>query len=222
MYVKVVYTEENIRLGGRTAMTKVSVGDVLDGRELTSIHGEPVPLPEPSRLVHLQFRRYAGCPVCNLHLRCTAQRHDEILAAGIREVVVFHSSAETMLEFQGGLPFSAIADPEKELYAEFGVEKMSPTGALKAALSPRSWRAAGRALTRAPSLRGASGEGEGHLGLPADFLIGPDGRILAAKRGKYVDDQWSVDELLDLAKKARHAVLARPTPQTRVPESRPT
>jgi hypothetical protein len=40
--------------------------------------------------------------------------------------------------------------------------------------------------------------------LPADFLIGPGGRVLAAKYGKYVDDHWLVDELLDLAKNARH------------------
>jgi hypothetical protein len=73
---------------------------------------------------------------------------------------------------------------------------MSPA----AALDPRSWLAAGRALTGAPSLRGAAGKGEEHLGLPADFLIGRDGRVLAAKYAKYVADQWSVDELLDLAR----------------------
>jgi peroxiredoxin len=185
-----------------SAMTRVSAGDVLDRRELLTINGRPVEVPEHRRLVHLQFRRYAGCPVCNLHLRSVARRHDEILAAGICEVIVFHSSADTMLEFQGELPFAAIADPGKELYAEFGVQKMSHIGALKAALTPRSWRAAGRALTRAPSLRGAVGKGEGHLGLPADFLIGPDGRVLAAKYGEYVDDQWSVDELLELASRA--------------------
>jgi hypothetical protein len=39
----------------------------------------------------------------------------------------------------------------------------------------------------------------GRLGLPADFLIGPDGTILASKHGKHVYDQWSVDELLQLA-----------------------
>jgi hypothetical protein len=38
-----------------------------------------------------------------------------------------------------------------------------------------------------------------HLGLPADFLIAPDERIVAAKYGKHADDQWSVDELLNLA-----------------------
>jgi peroxiredoxin len=191
-------------------MAEVSAGDVVSGRELVTIRSEPVPIPESSRLVHLQFRRYAGCPVCNLHLRSVARRHDEITAAGIREVVVFHSRAETMLKFQGGLPFAAIADPEKKLYAEFGVEKMSPGTALATALTPRTWQAAGRALMRAPSLRGAAGKGEEHLGLPADFLIGPDGRVLATKRGEYVDDQWSVDELLELASRiARPASSAR-------------
>jgi AhpC/TSA family len=153
-------------------MTRVNVEDILSRHDPLTIYGDPVQIPEPHRLVHLQFRRYAGCPVCNLHLRSITRRHEEILAAGIREVVVFHSSAETMLEFQGELPFAAIADPEKKLYAEFGVEKMSPRVALMAALSPRSGLAAGRALRRAPSLRGAAGKGEEHLGLPADFLIG--------------------------------------------------
>jgi hypothetical protein len=95
-------------------MTEVNVGDRLKHRELVTIQGEPVQIPEPERLVHLQFRRYAGCPICNMHLRSIAHRHEEILVAGIREVVVFHSSAETMLEFQGELPLAAIADPDKK------------------------------------------------------------------------------------------------------------
>jgi peroxiredoxin len=192
------------------AVNEVKAEDVLNRRELVDIHGDLVRIPDLRRLVHLQFRRYAGCPVCNLHLRSIALRHDQILAAGIREVVVFHSSAETMLGFQGGLPFAAIVDPEKKLYAEFGVQKMSPMAALMAALSPRSWLTAGRALMRAPSLRGAAGRGAEHLGLPADFLIGPDGRVLAARYGKYVDDQWSVDELLDLAKNTQQMAGASP------------
>ena len=68
-----------------------------------------------------------------------------------------------------------------------------------AALDPRSWLAAGRAIARAPSLHGATGPGEQHMGLPADFLVGRDGRIVAAKYGRRVDDHWSVDELLGLA-----------------------
>ena len=109
---------------------------------------------------------------------------------------MFHSRRETMLGFQGGMPFAAIADPDKRLYAEFGVGQMS----WLSAFDPRSWRAVYRALTGSPSLRGAIGRGEAHMGLPADFLIGADGVMLAAKYGEYVDDHWSVDGLLALAR----------------------
>src|SRR5258708_18226813 len=110
-------------------MTQLNIGDTVRRRELNNIHGNTVRIPDTERLVHLQFRRYAGCPACNVHLWSIGRRHDEILAAGIREVVVFHSKRETMLEFQGELPFAAIADPDKKLYAEFGVGKMSPLSA---------------------------------------------------------------------------------------------
>src|SRR6266403_1406328 len=175
-------------------MSQLTVGDVVRHHEFTTIHGKQIRIPDSERLVHLQFRRYAGCPACNVHLRSIALRHDEILATGIREVVLFHSSRQTMLEFQGALPFAAIADPEKKIYAEFGVGTMSPLSVF----DPRSWRAVYRALTRSPNLRGAMGKGEQHMGLPADFLIGPDGVILAAKYGAYVDDHWSADDLLAL------------------------
>jgi peroxiredoxin len=176
-------------------MSRFDIGDVVRPLELTTIHGKPVRIPG-ERLLHLQFRRYAGCPACNVHLRAIARRHDELIAAGISEVVVFHSRRETMLDFQGALPFAAIADRDKALYAAFGVGRMSPLSAF----DPRSWRAVYRALTRSPSLRGAMGRGEEHMGLPADFLIGADGTVLAVKYGTYVDDHWSVDDLLALAR----------------------
>lgn len=174
-------------------MPKVEPDDVVPAHDLVDIHDKPVRIPDSDRLVHLQFRRFAGCPICNLHLRSISGRHDEIVAAGVREVAVFHSSAEAMREFQAELPFTTIADPEMELYREFGVES-SP----KSLLSPRAWLAATRGM-KGQSIRGAAGLGERHTGLPADFLIGSDGRVLATKYGHHADDQWSVDELLDLA-----------------------
>ena len=36
--------------------------------------------------------------------------------------------------------------------------------------------------------------------LPADFLIGPEGVVRAAKYGEYVDDHLSVDDLLALGR----------------------
>ena len=68
------------------------------------IQGEQITIPVPEFRTHLQFRRFAGCPGCNLHLQSIAQRHDEILGADLREVVVFYSSAQAMKPHQGDLP----------------------------------------------------------------------------------------------------------------------
>ena len=184
------------------ARVALDAGDLIQPRILQTIDGTSVTVPDPDRaLVHLQFRRYAGCPICSLHLRSFAQRHDEIVAAGMREVVVFHSP-EAELRKVHRLPFAVIADPEKRLYAEFGVGT-SP----RAVLDPRVWPTAIRAVALRASVDPKAGMEGGSFGLPADFLIAPDGRLLASKYGVHADDQWSVDELLHLGRESRPAPL---------------
>jgi hypothetical protein len=178
------------------------VGSVVDQRHLTAVNRPAVAVPDRDRLVHLQFRRFAGCPVCTLHLRSVVLRHAEIEAAGIVEVALFHSPADELREHVADFPFAVVADPDKRLYAEFGVES-----APRALLDPRVWPPIARAVLRAawatargrerpPPLRPHGGR----TGLPADFLIAPDGRIVAAKHGEHAYDQWTVDELLTLAR----------------------
>src|SRR5271167_2948651 len=71
---------------------KLKPGDTAPSVAVKSIHGVAVSIPDPKvKWVHLQFRRFAGCPICNLHLQSFIQRNQEIVDAGIREVVVFHS-----------------------------------------------------------------------------------------------------------------------------------
>lgn len=173
----------------------------MQPRRLVAVSGVEVDLPDPDHLVHLQFRRFAGCPVCHLHLRSVVARHDEIRAAGIREVVVFHSTADELREHVADLPFAVVADPERTLYREFGVES-----APRALLDPRGWPAIVRGILTAlpdvvrkrkplPPPRPVGGR----LGLPGDFLIAPDGRVVASRLGTHIYDQWSVDELLAMA-----------------------
>lgn len=171
------------------------------GLPFVDLDGRPVAIPDPDRLVHLQLRRFAGCPVCNLHLRTVVRRHDEITAAGVREVVVFHSTVEDLRPHTEDLPFPVIADPDKAIYRALGVESSK-----RSILDPRVWptviRAVGATIwgticgtDRPPTLfpRG------GRYGLPGDFLIGSDGTVLAVKYGEHADDQWTVDEVLALA-----------------------
>lgn len=135
---------------------KIDIGDRLAEREFHTITGATVHLPAPDRITHLQFRRYATCPLCNLHLRTITQRHDEILAAGIREIVVFHSPADELLEYQAELPFAVIADPDKHLYRDFGVEA-APRALLNHACgSPPSAPPSAPASSRRPRPTAAS------------------------------------------------------------------
>jgi peroxiredoxin len=185
----------------QAATRKIEPGDIIRSRQLITIRSERIDVPAADGLTHLQFRRFAGCPICNLHLQSMARRHDEIVAAGICEVAVFHSSIEDMLPHQGQLPFAVIADPGRALYAEFGVEK-SP----RALLHPRAWTAPLKPRTYPMVLRAvraggspAPRHGDSPLGLPADFLIEPDGKVVAAHYGRIANDQWSVDELLEMS-----------------------
>ncbi|GAA5156693.1 peroxiredoxin-like family protein [Pseudonocardia eucalypti] len=177
---------------------KIQPGDQVPARDLVDIHGEKVAVPDTERLVHLQFRRFAGCPICHLHLRSFVNRNEEVAAAGVREVVLFHSSAEELRRTAAELPFAVVGDPEKALYREFGVEH-----APRALLNPRALRAVVASVTEV--LRGrlprppVAAEG-GRLGLPGDFLVSPDGRVRAAKYGEHADDQWSVEDVLALAR----------------------
>ena len=180
---------------------RIHPGAMIAPQQLVTIRSERISLPDLQKLTHLQFRRFAGCPVCNLHLRSIVQRHEEMLAASVREVVVFHSSAQELLPHAGALPFAVIADPYKKLYRAFGVE-----ASLTALLDPRAWPAILLGILRS---MGAIFRGQepvpalnphgGRLGLPADFLIASDGQVLACKYGTHAYDQWSVDEILTLA-----------------------
>jgi hypothetical protein len=172
---------------------KLERGAQAPALSLTSIRGEPVAIPDPkARAVHLQFRRFAGCPVCNFHLLSLSRRLDDIRAAGIHEVAVFHSSREEMLKYQAQLPFDCVADPEKALYRQFGVEAswLAPLHPLVLWAGFRGLLATRKLYKRAEN---------GIRGLPADFLIAPDGTLLAAHYGRHAYDNWDADQLLRLA-----------------------
>jgi peroxiredoxin len=178
-------------------VVKIKAGDTVPTSEWVNIHDAKVSLSgSKARFVHLQFRRFAACPICNLHVQSFVARNAELQAAGIHEVVVFHSPVKSLLPYQGKFPFDVIADPEKKHYAEFGVGT-----SIFAILDPRVWPAISQSMALKDN---PVGEPEGGpLGLPGDFLIAADGKVVASHYGRHAYDQWSVDEVLKLAKSNR-------------------
>ena len=172
---------------------KLKQGDYVRRTTLLSVTGEPISLPDPNRLVHLQLRRFVDCPICNTHLAAVRVRAREIEAAGIKEVIVFHSSAKSIRSYQKDLPFALVGDPKKSLYKEFSVDSSLRF------LSPKALGAAMRGVAHGHFGFRLAG---GPTGLPGDFLIAPSGQLIAVKYGTHAYDQWSVDELLRLAQTA--------------------
>jgi peroxiredoxin len=174
----------------------VRKGERFPSFNATNIHGANVSVPDQNQFIHLQFRRFAGCPICNLHLRSFVRRHNEIRDAGVREVVIFHSGDDELLPFQGSFPFDIIGDPEKRLYRQYGVET-----SIFAIVNPAAWPAMikGNLAKSKPSMKRIPKGGP--LGLPADFLIAPDGNVLACQYGSHAYDQWSVDDLLNMVRR---------------------
>lgn len=160
------------------------------------VKGREVSIPSSMGLTHLQFRRYSGCAVCNLHLQSFINRQQELRDAGIQEIVIFNSTRERVLDDIPASPFPIIADPHKYLYREFGVET-SPL----AVFNPKVWL---------PAIKGALKFGiqlprdqETMNGLPADFLMDSQGKVIALHYGTHAYDQWTLDELLAIANPAR-------------------
>jgi peroxiredoxin len=167
-------------------------GDSFPELTVTTSKGESLTIPvDGARFTHVQFRRFAGCPICNTHISSLRRGKAQLDALGIHEVLFFHSSNEDVAGYHGDLPFDAVGDPTKKYYRQFGVESswsaISPA-AIKASLASVLSGNFGLKITGGP------------LGLPAEFLVASDGRIQAAHYGKHAYDQWPVETILQLAR----------------------
>jgi peroxiredoxin len=174
---------------------KYQPGQTITPTRLPTVDGGTIDVPHPHQLTHLYFSRWAGCPICNMHIASYRRRADELRAANISVVMIFHSPAQDIIDLRGDLPFPLVADPDRTLYRAFGVGK-SPLFLTH----PQAWKAFRREAAQGNKAERVHG---GVMGLPADFLIEPNGRLLAAHYGRHADDSLSVDDLLEL--QGRHA-----------------
>src|SRR5438445_13620608 len=146
---------------------KFKPGDIVPATTRESVTGESIKLRDPNRLVHLQLRPFVDCPICNTHIAELRGRAREIEAAGIKEVIAFHSSDTSIGSYQKDVPFVLVGDPKKALYKEFSVESSLGFISLKALGAAMRGMAHGHLDLR------LSG---GPFGLRGGFSIAPSGR----------------------------------------------
>jgi peroxiredoxin len=140
----------------------------------------------------LMFYRYGSCPMCNLRLRDFAQHYASLHERGLEVVAFFHSSARSILANAGRqhYPFHLVPDSKFKVYRSYGVETSWLRFLLTMAL-PSFY------VDWIRSMRyGFWGGVDWQMGkMPADFLIGPDGRIVRAHYGRNFGDHLPLQEI---------------------------
>lgn len=162
------------------------------GFAIDDIHGDRFDLASPrDRPLMLCFFRYASCPLCNLRVHRLIQEYDN-LKEKLDIVMVFQSPAAKIKQYVGQqeIPYILVPDPDRNLYRLYRVES-SWIGFM------RAWtfkiKNVFAALFTYRYLPG-SVEGEIHR-VPADFIIGIDGKILRAFYGKEIGDHLPLHEI---------------------------
>ena len=158
-----------------------------------TIDGEKISLERfTGKPLLLMFYRYASCPMCNLRLRDFAQHYPKLHERGLEVVAFFHSPARNIRRNAGkqNYPFHLVPDPQFKVYRSYGVE----TSWLRFFLSmllPSFY------VDWIRSMRyGFWGGVDWQMGkMPADFLIGPDSRILKSHYGREIGDHLAVQEV---------------------------
>jgi peroxiredoxin len=178
---------------------KIQPGTIAPSFSAVDLFGEPVSLEAyRGRTVLLSFFRNAACALCNLRVHHLIERRREYQTRGLEIVVVFESPAASLRRYVGtqDAPFPIVADPEATLYDLFGVEssqaKVTATMAMAETAGVVAQAAvAGYELVEEPD--------SNFLRMPADFVIGPDGTIVAAHYAQFVWDHLPFPELEELA-----------------------
>lgn len=169
---------------------KLAPGNRVAPFSTVDVNGYPVSLEQfRGRPLLLMFFRYASCPMCNLRLHDFAKEYSRLHASGLSAVAFFHSSASAIRRNAGrrGYPFPLVPDPNQEIYRAFGVET-SWFGLLKSMVLPSFYRDWIRSV-----LHGFWGGADLQMAkMPADFLVGPDSRLLLVHYGKDIGDHLSL------------------------------
>ncbi|MCI0334289.1 MAG: AhpC/TSA family protein [Planctomycetes bacterium] len=176
-----------MRLEPQQAAPPFSV-EAIDGetRTLEQFAGKPL---------LLMFHRYAACPMCNIRLHDFAKRFPALHQRGLEAIAFFHSPANEIRKHAGRrqYPFALAADPKFRAYRRYGVETSWSRLAMSVA-RPSVYAELVRALRQGfrggkPTFRLAQ--------MPADFLIGPDGRIRIAFYARNIADHLPPREIED-------------------------
>lgn len=143
--------------------------------------------------VLLSFHVFASCPFCNLRVNELKNKYPAWSAKGFEMIHVFPSPGNAIAHFAGkdNPPFPIVGDPEKKLYALYGLKK-STFGMLKGFLKLKRLFRAFKVVGLIDSLKNNDSD---IRQLPADFLIDEKGIIREAFYAKTISDNLSIEKI---------------------------
>jgi thioredoxin-dependent peroxiredoxin len=104
---------------------RLKKGQQATSFQVLDIFDEPINLQDyKGKKLLLSFYRYAACPLCNLRVHSLIQKYPEFQSQGLYLMAFFESSKESIARYVGkqDAPFPIIADPERSVYKEYGIE----------------------------------------------------------------------------------------------------
>lgn len=152
---------------------------------VTDVYGQTLRLSDyRGQRVMLSFFRDAACPFCSFRVHELTHRYLGWQQQGLEILAVFSSSDQEVRQHvsRHPRPFRLIADPDLQLYHQYGVEQ-SGKAVIKALLFklPR--------IIRGMMVGGRPDPKNPHsLLVPADFLIAENGQVVDLWYGRDVSD----------------------------------
>lgn len=145
------------------------------------------------------FFRHAGCPFCNLRVHALTKIHEELKSKGMEMIFFFESKKEVLLRsifHKEVSPIPLISDPQKLMYAAYGLEP-SAAIATKSHLLSFVQTAFKASMAGVPIHLMADGESINTI--PAEFLIDRGLVVKKVHYAKGLNDRISIDIVKDFA-----------------------
>jgi len=157
---------------------KLKFNDAAPDTEVTAADGTRIKLSSlwQNKVLVLAFTRHFGCPQCKEMLDELVTGYPELVGAGLSLAVVTQGTLDQTKEFcaERAPGILCLSDPERKVYAAFGLER----GTLRQTfLSAQVWKS-NRKLKKT---RGWNTElpppGQDSMLMSGTFVIGPDGLV---------------------------------------------
>lgn len=166
------------------------------GFSINDVFGNPISLQAyKGKTVYLSFMRFAGCPVCNLHVHNLLKHADALKAKNIEVVLVYESSLANLRQYleDRTYPFTFVADPESTLYNTYHVEKSwsKLMGSMFKGMLGKV-RAGEKLFRKKPAMDGNMNRME------AEFVIDKNGKLAIAHYATFLGDNIAIEKIVHL------------------------